>query len=66
MSIGASVPVYRPEMDKWEGPYSLLDLIGEDAIVLLPHPSGPKILHTTVVKPYILYNSQYEEPATIK
>lgn len=56
--IGSPVLVYRPEKDKWEGPYSLLELRGEDAIVLLPHPSGPTKFRTTVVKPYIVDNRQ--------
>lgn len=64
--IGAPDLVYRPEKDRWESPYSLLDLKGEDAIILLPHPSGLTKFRTTVVKPYIVdscQDFQDEEPA---
>lgn len=49
--IGAPVLIYRPEKDKWEGPYSLLEINGEDVIALLP--KGPTKFRSTVVKPFL-------------
>lgn len=51
--IDSHVLVYRPEIDKWDGPFSLLDIQGETCTVLLPPPSGPKQFRTTVVKRFI-------------
>lgn len=48
--IGSPVLVYRPEKDLWEGPFSVLDISGEDVKVLLPH--GTSNFRSTVVKPY--------------
>lgn len=52
--IGSHVLVYRPKKDKWDGPFALLDLKDEDAIVLLPPPSGPTKFRIIVVKPFIV------------
>lgn len=49
--IGSAVLVYRPSKDMWEGPYSLLDIQGEDIIVLTP--KGPQKFRSTVVKRYV-------------
>lgn len=49
--ISAPVLVYRPEKDKWEGPYSLLEINGENIIVLVA--KGPTKFRSTVVKPYL-------------
>lgn len=44
-AIGSPVLFYSPEKNKCEGPFSLLDINGDDCIVLLSHPAGPsKIL----------------------
>lgn len=61
--IGLPVLIYRPEKDKWEGPYSLLELRGEDAIILLPPPSGPTKFRTTVVKPFLTESEPVDEPS---
>lgn len=49
--IGSPVLVYRPEKDKWEGPYSILDLKGEDVFVLTS--KGAQKFRSTVVKPFV-------------
>lgn len=51
--IDSHVLVYRPELDKWDGPFMLLEIQGEACTVLLPPPSGPKQFRTTVVKRFI-------------
>lgn len=50
--IGGHALVYRPKTDKWEGPFSVLDINGEDVTLLLPPPSGPTKFRTTVVRPF--------------
>lgn len=49
--IGSHVLVYRPEIDKWNGPFALLDMQGEACTILLP--SGPTQFRSTVVKRYL-------------
>lgn len=49
--IGSPVLVYRPEKDMEEGPYSLLDIQGEDIVVLTSKDSQK--FRSTVVKRYI-------------
>lgn len=44
--------VYRPEKDRWEVPYSILDMDDEYCTLLLPPPSGPSKFRTTVFKRY--------------
>lgn len=51
--LNSNVLVYRPEVDKSDGAWSLLDIQGETCTVLLPPPSGPTKLRTTVVKRFI-------------
>lgn len=61
--IGAPVLVYRPKTDKWEGPYSILEINGEDIIVLLP--KGPTKFRSTVVKPYLTPSHEKNPTPTI-
>lgn len=58
--IGSPVLLYRPNLNKWDGPFSLLERIGEVATVFLPPPSEPTKLRTTVMKPFIVKDSQSE------
>lgn len=51
--LDSHVLVYRPELDRWDGPWTLLDIQGETCTVLLPPPSGPTKFRTTVVKRFI-------------
>lgn len=62
--IKSHVLVHWPKKGKWDGPFALLNLKGEDTIVLLPSPSGPTKFRTTVVKPFIVDKSRYAEAAT--
>lgn len=45
---GAFVLVYRPENDKWEEPYSILDIRGGNVVLLTP--KGAQKVRSTVVK----------------
>ena len=63
--LDSHVLVYRPELDKWEGPWPLLDIQGETCTVLLPPPSGPTPFRSTVVKRFISDdNGDNEVPST--
>lgn len=54
--IGAPVLIYRPEKDKWEGPFSILDIQGEDITVLMP--KGPAKFRSTVLKPFLTESNE--------
>lgn len=56
--IGAPVLVYRPEKDKRDGPYSLLDICGED--VTVPIPEGDAKFINMVLKPKLTHDSRTE------
>ncbi len=46
--------VFRPEADKWEGPFKLLAVSGETCTLLVPTSRrGSSEFRTTVVKPYV-------------
>lgn len=51
--IGLLNVVDRAAGDKWEGPLSLLDVNGEDCIILLPHCAGPSKFRFPFAKPFI-------------
>lgn len=51
--IDSHVLVYHPELDRREGPVTLLAINGESCTVLIPPPSGPKNFRSTVVKGYL-------------
>lgn len=56
---GAPVLVYRPEQNRWDGPYSLFELRDEDVIVLTSKEA--QNIRSTVVKPYLnLASENYE------
>lgn len=58
--IGSSVLVYRPHSDRWDGPFSLLDISGVEVKVLLPSRSGRTEFRSTVMKTFIVENYQSE------
>lgn len=49
--IGSDALVYRIERDRWEEPFTILDIEGNEVHLL--HPHGPSKFRFTVVKPYI-------------
>lgn len=53
VQIGGHALVYRPKKDRWEGPYSVLDINGENITVLLSPPSGPTKFCLTDMKWYL-------------
>eukprot|EP00171_Calliarthron_tuberculosum_P004960 IDg4960t1 len=55
LPLGSPVLVYRPKLDKYDGPFKLLSLDGETMTVLTPR--GLSQFRTTVCKPF------YEEQA---
>lgn len=62
---GFPVLVYRPQLDRWDGPYCLLDIKGEYLTVMLLPTSGPAEFRSTVVKTLLVENkqSETEQPA---
>lgn len=51
--IDSHVLFYRSELDRWDGPYALLEIKWKTCTVLLPPPSVPKEFLSTVVKRFI-------------
>lgn len=47
--------MYRVERDRWEGPYTILDIDRDDVYLLFPH--GPSKSRSTVVKPFVTLES---------
>lgn len=47
--IGSKVLVYRPQLERWDGPFDILGIDGEDVKGLLPPPAGPSKFKSTVV-----------------
>lgn len=55
----APVLVYWREKNKWDGPYSVLGICGEDVTVLTP--KGDAKFHNTVIKRYLTHASNTED-----
>lgn len=60
--IGAPVQVYCQEKDRWKGRYSLLNLNGEDAMVMTSKEAQK--LQSTVVKPYLTPETEHNGNGT--
>lgn len=50
---GSHVLVYHPSTDRWDGPYCVLDIDGEEITVLVPPPSGPSMVRTTALNRFV-------------
>lgn len=45
--------LYRPKLEQWDGPFTVLDIAHKDISVLLPNSSGPTKFQSTVVKRFV-------------
>lgn len=52
--IESHILVYRQEIDKWEGPWTLLEIQGGTCTVIITPPPAHRNFRTTVVNSYIV------------